>query len=623
MRGKNMFFGNSLLDNAVLQRNADGVSEYTFTGTCGSAGRIFLTVRSNGSIVPGFNKKEVGFAARGTIRGVISGLPAGGPYTLDFSLENSCKKFTARNVLVGDLWVLAGQSNMEGCGSMPQVSGRSPRVRCFYMDNHWDTAKEPLHDLSRAAAPVHGGDPANPVKRNLLRGTGPGISFGLAMYEATGVPQGLIACAHGGTSMAQWDPAKRNLGGNSLYGAMYERVKMLGGSIAGVLWYQGCAEASSDQLAGMYKRSTMDLFKSFRRDFNNSQLPIVLAQLGPFIQQADESPEGQDRRWLQVRNAQYQIGLTMKNVACVPTIDLGLDDLIHLSNYSVDILGRRMADAMLFLKGKAEKTPPIKVKSISYSCDRMTSNAIVTVKFQNVIGKLTAAGLPDGFCMVTHEGNFHSNVVKTILAGDKAVIYTRLPLPLLVSNTQLAYGGVCQPHANITDESGRSVPCFVLPIKRKRSPYSNMLTQALLSEAVYVEDDSLENLIMPESWENIKFNRAQFSSFYMLVPRENGENVRRKRVYYFRFKLACSEAMKLRMLWGSDGDFALYCNQQEIMRSQTANPIVMDEFKKDLSLASGEHEFCCVLSGNKGLTWGICCRFLRLDGKVVPEFIEI
>ena len=39
------------------------------------------------------------------------------------------------------------------------------------------------------------------------------------MLRRTGVPQGLIACAHGGTSMAQWSPKLKRLGGDSLYGA--------------------------------------------------------------------------------------------------------------------------------------------------------------------------------------------------------------------------------------------------------------------------------------------------------------------------------------------------------------------------------------------------------------------
>ncbi len=66
------------------------------------------------------------------------------------------------------------------------------------------------------------------------------------MVEATGVPIGLVACAHGGTSMEQWNPAKKDEGGKSLYGSMLRQFQLAGGKVKGVLWYQGESDANGE-----------------------------------------------------------------------------------------------------------------------------------------------------------------------------------------------------------------------------------------------------------------------------------------------------------------------------------------------------------------------------------------
>ena len=62
-------------------------------------------------------------------------------------------------VFVGDLWVLAGQSNMEGVGDLIDVTPPNPRVMLLGMDGKWAQAEEPLHWLVDSPDPVHSGDP--------------------------------------------------------------------------------------------------------------------------------------------------------------------------------------------------------------------------------------------------------------------------------------------------------------------------------------------------------------------------------------------------------------------------------------------------------------------------------
>ena len=85
-----------------------------------------------GQPMPDFPWGDVGDVERGGFAGVVSGVPAGGPYALEVrAMDKAAVLATGAcaGILVGDLWVLAGQSNMEGVGRLdaPEVEEPSPR----------------------------------------------------------------------------------------------------------------------------------------------------------------------------------------------------------------------------------------------------------------------------------------------------------------------------------------------------------------------------------------------------------------------------------------------------------------------------------------------------------------
>ena len=80
--------------------------------------------------------------------------------------------------------------------------------------------------------------------------------------------------------------------------------------------------------------------------------------------------------------------------------------------------------------------------------------------------------------------------------------------------------------------------------------------------------------------------------------------------------------MELKVMFGSDAPFALYCNRKELMRHFTTNPVVLDEFTDKLKLPAGKHEFVVVFASNCGKGWGWCCRFVRLNGKKAPRLLS-
>jgi sialate O-acetylesterase len=234
-----------LFDRIVLQRNKQDLSDARITGRCETAGTLEARVTQRGQAVRGFNWVAIGEARGRKFEARLRRLPVGGPYDVRLRVrdkDGGGEDLTVRDVLVGDVWLLGGQSNMQGCGLQKSRLPGKPMVRAFYMTDEWDTAVDPIHNLWEAIDPVHGGSPTNPP--NKTTGVGPGVAFGQELYKWTGVPQGLIACAHGGTSMSQWDPAKKSLGGGSLYGASIRRLIKNGGRVAGIAWYQGESDAT-------------------------------------------------------------------------------------------------------------------------------------------------------------------------------------------------------------------------------------------------------------------------------------------------------------------------------------------------------------------------------------------
>jgi len=367
-------------------------------------------------------------------------LPAGGPYEVG----------GAKNVLIGDLWVLAGQSNMEGVGDLVDVEPPHPLVHSFQSREQWALAEEPLHWLGESPRPIHHViwglpmpteiPPRDPAR---AKGAGLGLTFAKAMAEQTGVPIGLIPAAHGGTSMQQWDPARKGQGGASLYGATLERVKAVGGHVAGILWYQGESDANPAD-AALYEARMTALIQSFRADFEQPDLPFYYVQLGGFI--SDPVPESVSG-WNRVRESQRTWQNALPNVGMVSAIDCGLDDGIHIDTPGLKALGRRLAAV-------ASGQPAPALKSVTFEPGR----GWLRVSFDHVQGALQAAGRPAGFTLRDAGGAELPLIYKVAFDGPDALL--KLTDPARLPGASLWYGWGLAPYCNVTDGTGAAVPAF-------------------------------------------------------------------------------------------------------------------------------------------------------------------
>ena len=367
-------------------------------------------------------------------------LPVGGPYEVG----------GAKNVLVGDLWILAGQSNMEGSADLVDVETPHPRVHSFQSREEWAPAEEPLHWLGESPREVHHSiwgllmprsiPPRDP---NRTKGAGLALTFAKHLVEATGVPIGLIPAAHGGTSMQQWSPALRDRGGKSLYGATYKRFQEVGGKVAGILWYQGESDANPSE-APPYEERMIALINAFRSDFSQPDLPFYYVQIGGWVN--DPTP-GIVNGWNHVREVQRRLPDRLPNIEMVSAIDLGLDDGIHIDTAGLKILGKRLAAVTLGHKAPA-------LKSVAYEMNF----GMLRVSFDNINGALQAAGRPTGFSLRDARGVELPIIYKVTLEGTNALLQLTDPERML--GARLWYGYGLAPYVNLTDSSGAAIPAF-------------------------------------------------------------------------------------------------------------------------------------------------------------------
>ncbi len=394
----------------------------------------------------------------------IENVPVGGPYRIDLFVVdedgNDIAETSVHQVLVGDLWILAGQSNMQGVGNKRDVETPHPQVHVFRMNHTWQLATEPIHNLAESPDLVHFSGTEEQRAANLVswrdgsKGAGLGLSFAKTMVEHTGRPVGLIATAHGGTSMTQWNPELKDRGGESLYGSMLQSVEGAGGKVRGMLWYQGESDASDAKLENtpLYKERFINFIKEVRSDLDSPDLPFFYVQLGRVFVPWHEPG------WNQVQVDQLVLESELHNVATAPAIDLELDDIIHIGTPGLKILGERLA--LLACRNVFGADLEVGPRPISAVHEATPYGRVIRVTFDSVNGSLAARGPVNGFTL--HSGETvepHIGVYKQELdpENDNAVLVWIHELP---ENAQLWYGRGTTQYCNLVDSAGMAAPVF-------------------------------------------------------------------------------------------------------------------------------------------------------------------
>ncbi len=453
-----------LADYQVYQRDDGDQADIRFSGTCSLAGAVQLRGRVLDSrlFVTVVEWQKIAEIKSGRFTAVIAGVPVGGPFIVEVAAARSngenISLLQRQNILVGDLWILAGQSNMQGVGELDRAETSSILVNSYGYDERWAVASEPLHWLLDSVDPVHQlgltgkalTDARLGMKKNAQVGAGLGLAFAKAMVLATQVPVGLVPCAHGGTSMEEWDPAKKEAGGQSLYGSMYRRFAAVGGKVKGVLWYQGESDASA-AAAPLYSRRMQNLLQAIRRDFKAPDLPFYYVQIGRFCISNDNG------YWNDIREQQRSLAKSIPHTGLVAAIDLELDDLIHVSTDGLKRLGQRLANlALRDLFGRQDLASGPELDGVTLVPFRFSRFRLT---FANCNGMLRSSGRVSGFTIRDSHGSDLHLIYKMAVAEDGRAIdlYLREAPP---AGAMLWYGYGLDPLCTITDSRDMALPAF-------------------------------------------------------------------------------------------------------------------------------------------------------------------
>jgi len=472
--GQDVRFTSAPTDNQVLQRTSDRGADIPLSG--GATGKKIngkeieaRVVAAEGSALPGFDWSALAKIDKQRWSGTLKQVPVGGPYRLEVRLQGADTALSVANLLVGDLWVLAGQSNMEGHGELVDVEQSSPAVHSFDMADHWLMAEEPLHTTVSAVDPVHW--PLNSERQperlegqalenyvaSRKKGAGPGLPFAIEMVTRTGVPIGLIPCAHTGTSMEQWSPALKDRGGESLYGSMYRRVQAVGGHVKGILWFQGESDATPKNVS-TFLPNFENFVKAVRADFQQPDLPFYYVQIGRHVDNTNVA------EWNRVQLAQLRAEPEIPHSGMVASVDLQMEDLIHLGTQDLKRLAHRLTNRVcldLFprLKGFGSMKPGPRPTEAVYTA------GVVKVTFTGVNGRLKSDGPLAGFSIRDAKGEWLPLIYKTKVDPAEAstvLLYAQGKLP---DDATLWYGYGKDPYCNLRDEADMAAPVFAIKVR--------------------------------------------------------------------------------------------------------------------------------------------------------------
>lgn len=313
---------------------------------------------------------------------------------------------TLKNILVGDVWLCSGQSNMEypidrsrkryaPPGKGADVAGeemksktRPAGVRYLYVEKNLKTY--PI-------LPTRGWfTDADTSFRDI---TALGYFFAKKVQLATGVPIGIISSSWGGTRIEPWTPPadyamseifKKEMTSDTFKidgmkpGQMYRSLiePLVPFAIKGVLWYQGESNAMIEDQA-TYAEKFRVFEQSWRQKFKDKSLPFYTVQIAPFLYTSRKDPKPHTPYLLpQFWEAQTNC-LKFPGTYMVVTTDL-VDNLKDIHPSYKWIIGERMATQALYHSyGQKETTgnhPNIK--------DIKKQGVSLVLSFENTGGKL-------------------------------------------------------------------------------------------------------------------------------------------------------------------------------------------------------------------------------------------
>ncbi len=327
------------------------------------------------------------------------------------------KTVTLKNILVGDVWLCGGQSNMQwevhqSVGHDEAIkASANPNIRLITINRRGNP--NPESDLQPNSP---GWLVAGP--QSVPNFTAVGYYFGRELQSKLNVPIALISSNVGGTSAERWmskdaldnDPALKGMtpvqGRNDLYNAMI--APLAGFPVKGAIWYQG---ESNWEKPYIYRHVMAAMIKSWRDTLGNPDMPFFMVELAPF---GDIKHEPVDQEWAVIRESQHWVAKNLKNVDTVSIVDVGAEHDIHPQNKQP--VGQRLATAARVI-AYGEK---ITAAGPKFDTAEFTGDHAI-IHFKNLgAGLESKGGDLTGFTIAGEDKKFYNAVAK--IEGDTVIV---------------------------------------------------------------------------------------------------------------------------------------------------------------------------------------------------------
>ncbi len=325
-------FGNDM----VLQRESE---VYLYGWAAPNETFVIITGWDNNTI-----EVKTGINAKWMVK--VNTPKAGGPYQIALNGKNN--SILLKNVLIGEVWLCSGQSNMEWSANSgidnkeEEIKNVNyPNIRFFTVEKR--TAVTPQDDLAGSWAVCS--------PKTMANFSAVAYFFARKLQKELNIPIGLIDASWGASCAEvwtpeyvfdensklleahellkpnQWVPIERSV----LYNAMIAPLSKF--QISGVLWYQGESNTAN---AETYKTLFTSMINSWRNEWEKD-FPFYFVQIAPY-------QYGRPFEGALVRDQQRQ-SLSLKNTGMVVTSDICTIDDIHPQNKQ-DV-GLRLANIAL------------------------------------------------------------------------------------------------------------------------------------------------------------------------------------------------------------------------------------------------------------------------------------
>ncbi len=310
-------------DNMVLQQQADA----RLWGWAKAGDKITATASWDGQTVQATaNKEGLWMLSIKTPQASFT------PY--EITITDGKNPVTLKNILIGEVWLAGGQSNME----MP-LKGFSGCCIKDGMQEAIEASNYPyvrMHTVPKAKSMEVVTDAGSqwqlPTLAAAMEMSATAWFFAKNLSQALNVPVGIVNCSYGGTRVESWLPrniletySDIDLSPEGLakypdwetplmmYNAMFPTVTRY--TYKGIIWYQGCSNVGSHTT---YAQRLATMVAHWREQLALGEIPFYYVEIAPY----DYDSEAQNEMSAYLREAQYKAQSLIPNSKMISTNDL-------------------------------------------------------------------------------------------------------------------------------------------------------------------------------------------------------------------------------------------------------------------------------------------------------------